>query len=636
MNTGSNSILELVLQGAYTQGLSVHARLQDASAADDRWAGLCLLNVGRPLEARALLTRALGRGHAPAAIELATVYRQLGEPELGRQTLQSLDLSGLSIFDRALAERECGVSRMGFGDLRGAYEALERAWNLATQTDAEGSLLPGIGLTLGYVCMAQGAEQRALHFVMRALEHAGGLRLLQLQTVAGACSTYAGRFQDAEAMFAQSGSVSGPGAPTLLYHKAVLARYRGHTRAALALFEQSAQQARQLEETETECYAELGRCAVLCELGDLRQAARALASASALHTPERVRALVELRRGQLLTRSGDPAATDLLRATMKRFGELQLHREQGWAALHLAEAHLTFLQPEAASTALEDAHLARAALRASPVIALELRAVPQVLSLLQDDGQPQALLLDWQTFQEHRPVVLRIQSFGSVRLTVDGQAVRPNASLDKCTELLVYLLLHPGRTLDQILAAIFPDKYAVNARIYFHLMRSELARIVDGLSLPYDRETRTYRVEAGGMRVRLDLQELKRSLYGARLQELRAALETYTGAFLPESDTDWVVEERTNVEWLIVRTGLEILEEYYQQGDDALCMELAERLLQVEPLNEGINTLLIRATERLKGAVTARHTLERVRKRFRDEVGDLPPALQWTPLDRGA
>ena len=636
MKSGPNPILEVILRGAYAEGLTLYLRLEEASADDERWAGLCLLNVGRPLEARAMLLRSVGHGCAPAAIELATVYRQLGEPELGRQTLQTLNLSGLSAFDRSLAERETGVSLFAFGDLRGAYEALERAWNLATQSGAEASLLPGIGLTLGYVCMAQGANQRALHFVTQAMEHADGLRLLQLQTVAGACSTYAGRFDEAEATFAAAGSVSGPGAPTLLYHRAVLARYRGHTWDALALFQHSVQQAQRLEEADTECYAALGMCAVYCELGEVRQAARALASASAIHVPARIGALMDLRRGQLLVRRGDRAAAELLASTVKRFGDLQLQRERGWAALHLAEAHLTFLQAREAAEALEDAHLARAALRGSPVIALELRAVPRVLTFMQEESHPQELLLDWQAFQEHRPLVLRIQTFGSVRLTVDGQPVRPNASLDKCTELLVYLLLHPNRSLEQILAAIFPEKYAVNARIYFHLMRSELARIVDGLTLPYDRETRTYRVEAGGMTVRLDLQELKHSLYGARLEELRAALEQYTGAFLPESDTDWVVEERTNVEWLIVRTGLEILEEYYRQGDDALCMDLAERLLQVEPLNEGINTLLIRATERLKGAVTARHTLERVRKRFRDDVGELPAAFQWTPLDSGA
>ncbi|ULH13830.1 hypothetical protein MF271_00280 (plasmid) [Deinococcus sp. KNUC1210] len=633
MNKELNPILELVLRGAYEEGLSAYARLRDPSATDERWAGLCLLNVGRPLEARSLLMRSLGRGCAPAAIELATVYRQLGEPELGRQTLQTLRLSELIPFDRSLAEREWGVSQMAFGDLRGAYEALERAWNLATQTETEGALLPGIGLTLGYVCMAQGADQRALHFVTQALEHAEGLRLLQLQTVAGACYTSAGRFYEAEATFRAAGDVTGPGAPTLLYHRAVLARYRGHTRDALALFQESAQQARQLEEAETECYAELGICAVHCELGETRQAGRALASASAIHAPARISALVDLRRGQLMVKNGETAATEVLTLALKRFSELQLHRERGWAALHLAEAYLTFLKMREAAEALEEAHLARAALRSSSVIALELRAVPQVLSFMQAETQPQDLLLDWRAFQEHRPLVLRIHTFGGVRLTVDGKPVRPNASLDKCTELLVYLLLHPNQTREQILAAIFPDKYAVNARIYFHLMRSELARIVDGLTLPYDRETRTYRVEAGGMIVRLDLQELKQTLYGARLEELRTALEKYTGPFLPESDTDWVVEERTNVEWLIIRTGLEILEEYYQQGDDALCMDLAERLLQVEPLNEGINTLLIRATERLKGAVTARHTLERVRKRFRDEVGELPTALQWTSLD---
>jgi DNA-binding SARP family transcriptional activator len=636
MSSASSRVLVMVMRGEYEAGWALHGRLRSPSSDDDRWAGLCLFNLGRPLEARALLIRAVGQGCAPARIELATVYRQLGEPELGRQTLQGLVFSRLSFFDQSLAERELGVSRFTFGDLRGAYEALERAWTLAARSDAENTLLPGIGLTLGYVCMAQGMEARALHFLGGALKYARGLRQRQLQTLTGACLTYSGRFQEAEQTFAQIPGVEGPGTPTRLYHQAVLARFQGRTREALALFQASSAQARQLEEPDTECHAELGICAVQTELEDPRQAARALARASALHAPERVTALVELRRGQLQARLGIAGASDLLTVTLERFRRLQLHRERGWAALHLAEAYLAQQQPGPALEAIEEANLARAALAGSPAIALELRALPRVLALLQEEAYPQDLRLDWQALQGQPPLFLQIQTFGEARLMVDGRSVRPNASLDKCTELLVYLLIFPDRTLSQVLAAIFPEKHKDAARIYVHLMRSELARIIPGLSLPFDRATKTYRIDVGSLRVQLDLNELKHGLYGTDIERFGATLHHYRGAFLPEADTDWAVEERTNVEWLIVRTGLETLEEYYLKGENALCLELAERLLEVAPLNEAINTMLIRATERLKGAVAARHTLERVHTRFRQEVGEVPLALEWTVLDLGA
>ena len=362
---------------------------------------------------------------------------------------------------------------------------------------------------------------------------------------------------------------------------------------------------------------------------DLAQAELHLARAQTITGPARLRAVVDLRAGQVLTRQAPEQARDLLREVHARLQSLGLHREAGWASLHLARAAQVLGDLPGMHDALRLASLCRAATGGSRAVALELRAVPELLPVLENAGvEGQVLLTDWHAMTGAAPLLLNVMAMGTPSLLLDGAPVRPNASLARTVEVLAYLSLKGGASLEQVLTDVFPDREPQAARVYFHLIRAEVARIAPGLKIAFQRDSRQYQVVTGGVRVTVDLLDLRCALAAGGIDGLTRALALYRGPLLPDSDSEWVREERNDLEWSVVRVGLELVEEYFERGEDQLCLDLAGRLLDIEPFNEAIHTLLIRATARLSGTIAARQAMARSQAHFRDHLGEVPLTLQ--------
>ena len=75
------------------------------------------------------------------------------------------------------------------------------------------------------------------------------------------------------------------------------------------------------------------------------------------------------------------------------------------------------------------------------------------------------------------------------------------------------------------------------------------------------------------------------------------------------------------------RVGLETMDVWYSAGDYAKCVKLAERLIEIDPLDEGLHDFLIRATAQVKGVSAARTVCWESRTLFAREVGHVPPLL---------
>lgn len=56
-------------------------------------------------------------------------------------------------------------------------------------------------------------------------------------------------------------------------------------------------------------------------------------------------------------------------------------------------------------------------------------------------------------------------------------------------------------------------------------------------------------------------------------------------------------------------------------------LSLTRRLLDIEPFDESLNALLLKATLAVEGERAARIAFRRVRERFEDEIGEVPPVL---------
>lgn len=632
------SVRQLVISGDYAQAVALVKVLDIVSSEEMRWAGLALFNVGQTLDARALLIKSRGRGCHQAGIELATVFRQLGDPQRARTVLDEVKWDDLTPFDRALALRELGVLYFAFGEMREAYQTLEDAWSQASCCVEENALLPGIAVSLANVCLAIGAENRALHFLDLALSVAHPQRKKALLAVRAACQMYGGSFSEAHATLATISEGNDLAlSPTVLYFDGLLHRFEGHAARAVTLFEESIVLSRRLEELNTECYAELGACAAYLDLGEYKKAERHLARARAIPVPDKVAGLVELRQGRLFLESDVEKAIITLQDALTKFRSLGLQRECAWAYLHLAEAYLRLQQSNAAEQVLDQAMNCYSALGRSKAVCLELRGLPNVIRFLESsEADHHALLHDWKTVDPRLPADFQVKALGTVALLLDGQTIRPNASLSKTVELLCYLDLRGPSTLQSLLGDVFPDHPAKSARMYFHLIRNEISRLVPGVSIEFQQQRRVCTLRSTTVRVRTDIAEVLQHLNTKGIEGVGQALAKYRGPFLVMTESDWAVEERSRLEWLIIKVGLETLEDYYEQGEDQLCLDLARRLLEVEPLNEAAHGLLIRATGRLRGAVAARQELHHASQQFLREVGEVPPSIVRLKLDLSA
>ena len=628
----NNAILERILCGDSAGGWTHFEALESPSAQDDGWAGLCLLNLGRTAEAPAWLVRARARGFEDAGANLVTAYRLLGQINRAERALESLDKTKLSTFGLALTERERGALHFTAGHLRDAAETLENAWTLALGDAVGARVLAWFSNPLGLVLSELGHDARASEMLARALEGASGdvSRLLATHAV---CAAQAGRFEEAiGALERASAKPSVGNLPSLRFAAGSVARLRGLSDDAAAHHLEGAALARAAGDAHTEFFSSL-QLAAIATADDAFALARAhLSRARVLADDRRMHAHLALRHGALLARLREEGALVALESALEGFESLELEREIGLTHLHLAEALLRDGRTGDARIRLARAVDARFALGNATVFVAELRTLPAVLehlSLTSRSGDYLgALLEDYRAFDGRGAAQISLTTLGGYGLSIDGKPVRVNTGLARTVETLAYLLDQGEATLEQIQTDVFSESSPQSARGYLHVVRQMVAKAVPGLVLPYSPERGAYRLEHPGLRVQWDALEVKRALQLGGELGLHRALALYAGPFLPRSDGVWADEYRHDLEWSLTESGLRAVEDLYKLGKHAACLELAERLLEINPLNIGTAVLLVRSLYELHGSLVARSRLDRLATVFRGHLGEVPEPIE--------
>lgn len=628
--TALQGVLASALAGDLEGGLALHAALPNPSASDDRWAGVCCLGLGQVLEAKRLLARAITRGALSARIELAAVYRREGNVTLARQTLAAVDVEALNPFDRVLALRELAGEAQFDGQLVLARERLERAWVDGQGVDVGEAFLAPVAQVLGSVLTELGHAERGVQLLTYAARHANSARLAYVHGARGLALTFAGRHEEADAALSAAATHARRlplALPVLAYYRGLLERARGDLGAAEHALTEADALARAGGEEETQTYVRLAWCAVSTSQGRFDEARGHLARASSLAAGLVPEALVLVRRAalQTATGTGDPATA--LEAVAGRLGQARLLRVQGWALLHAAEAHFAASRQEDALGALEQAVDVVHAMGSPQGLGVELRYLPRAAADIaaRDPGSYVGGLRTALGVEHVLHPPLRLETLGAARLVVGERAAR--LDLARSVEVLAWLLDHPRVRLGDVQLALFPEVPHRRSKSYFHQVRDELERVAPGLRVPYDRETRTYRVTLSGVTFSWDAQNLRRILDGGVENAIMAALDGYPGAFLPDADSDWARWERDDLKSLILRVGLRTLDEWYHAGEHEKVLALARRLVNLDPLDDAVNEFLLRAIFEVEGERAARQVYRRLRDHYEDEVGSLPPNL---------
>jgi hypothetical protein len=285
---------------------------------------------------------------------------------------------------------------------------------------------------------------------------------------------------------------------------------------------------------------------------------------------------------------------DTLQAAQTAALNLQHRHDNAINYLHLCEAMLQYDQPEKADRALDAARRSLGRMDQAN-IELELEHLPFTRSKL--------LSTRTRNIEPNNTGEVLLKTLGTAQIQHNSRHVKLNIGLSRTLAILTYLLEHPNADLREIQLAVFEGTNS-QFRSYLHQSRYELQRHIPGLSLPYDRDSRTYSIETNNLRLRWDAQELLRTPYELNHGDLLTKLEDYKGPFLDALDTPWTEEVRNKIEAQLTRQGIVVLKALHAQGQHDLCLQLAERLLKINPfLPEVIDTYGEEACNRLQADI---------------------------------
>jgi tetratricopeptide (TPR) repeat protein len=640
-----NPILQHILQGRHADAFACFDAIEQPTAEDRAWGGLALLNLNRSLEASELLLVARASGFEDAAVHLLTAYRFLGELGQAEDLLPGIKPELLTGFGRAMLERERGVLAHISGRLDDAHKAMQRAWSLAQADPVAVQIIATFASSLGLVLSDLGRDQQAITYLSRALEATRGSRNFLL-TARGFCYTNTGVFAQAEQDLNEARTLTTSGSmalPRTRFNQGVLARTRGLFEEAFVEQLEVAALTRAAGDTERECDAEL-ELAALCTAQDDLPAARAhLSRARGLAHGLRQHALVALRSGAILARAGHERvqeALDSLNLALQSFVSLGLEADQGIAHLHVAEVLARAERFDLARDHLLRALDARNAIGNGTVFAREMRGLPAAFELLvlnapnvivtydstsgrsRRFGRLETLLEDWRTLEGTAASHITLRTLGGYGLSVNGEPVKVNTGLARTVETLAYLLESGEATLESVKSNVFTDSPPDRAQRYIHVIRQQVTKAIPGLSVPFEPNSRKYRVVTEGVRLHWDALEVREAVKLGGELGLRRALGLYAGPFLPRSDSEWVDELRSTIEFEISTLGAEAVENLYQLGRYETCVELASKLLEVNRLAVAVWQVLVAATRAWKGPVAGAEALEYARRILMSELGD--------------
>jgi len=262
------------------------------------------------------------------------------------------------------------------------------------------------------------------------------------------------------------------------------------------------------------------------------------------------------------------------------------------------------------------------ALGGSVSLESELRGLPAVRRAL--EALPEhhyAAVLRPMTLPSPSPrLELRVLGHAGTML-LGGRALRVHYA--QAPLILYYLLRYPGKTVQQLVADLFPDRPYRPASQYFYKVRLALNAAIPGLDIQNHPGTGC-RVQLEGLSLAVDAFELEAMLERG---EVEAALERYA-ALLPQAQGEWIEEEREGLMKFMTRVAVKSINDNYEAGNFERCVKIASHILTCDPFDPVLNDLYLRALRELHGPLVAQQTAHRVRQRFVQENLEPPYELE--------
>ncbi len=224
---------------------------------------------------------------------------------------------------------------------------------------------------------------------------------------------------------------------------------------------------------------------------------------------------------------------------------------------------------------------------------------------------------------------LRLHLFGPFRLLRSGESlVLPTR---KAEALCAYLALHPGQhTREELATRFWGDSPDEDARRSLRVALSALRKVLGDDALLADRETLqlnpTYPLW-------VDAVEFKSLISNLQLliTDHSSLITLYRGPLLADFYDDWALLLRDEYHALYVDALLRLIERQRSQGEYARVIELAQRLLAVDPADERAHQHLMIGYEAIGDRHAALKQYEECKRRLWEDLA-VEPAPETTAL----
>lgn len=267
------------------------------------------------------------------------------------------------------------------------------------------------------------------------------------------------------------------------------------------------------------------------------------------------------------------------------------------------------------------------------------RAIPALNGLLRHSQLKPAAQFALEKIAAAPPPLLRIHTLGGFQVLRGDQSIPAETwqQRRKIRLLLLYLLIHRHRRVprDELLETLWPDQSPESAGLALNTTFSNLRRILEpylGKGLPSrylirEEETLSFNPLA---EIWYDVQEFESAVKSGQAARLIASL--YRGEFVPEEPyVDWVIRERERIRALFLNSQISLLEQRVQSGAWREGVDLAKRILEMEPWLEEVWRALMTCYSMLgqrSEALRAFNTCEQV---LRNEL-DIAPSAETRAL----
>jgi len=227
---------------------------------------------------------------------------------------------------------------------------------------------------------------------------------------------------------------------------------------------------------------------------------------------------------------------------------------------------------------------------------------------------------------------LQIQLLGGFQLTLDGEPIKAFSNT-RLQRLLGYLILNHGtpQTRQSLATLFWPDssdsQARTNLRNALHLLRTHLPQVKE--CLHSDNKNVTWLDSAPARVDLLQFEARHQEAISATDSEVAqiafaAAVTQYRGVLLPDCYEDWILPEREAWQQRYYQTLQHLAQRLEQQRKYAEAIEIAQKMLQIDPLQESNYALLMSMQAAHGDRAAALRTYHNCQTILIDELGVEP------------